>query len=216
MKSMILRARGLARILTGLVLALGLNSQVAYSMIGVGQSVYPMRENTHFLNAEATGVVSDEGGAGFQMRYTYRVYPELTFDGGLGVSGGDRSSRMFVSADYQVLADTINQPRFSLKTQLTNSKDFQVRNNTLSVAPTLSKGFYFWGQEGHPYVSLPIGVQLNEQTKNYEGIMNLNIGIMGNIPLREMSKMTVALEVFLDLNDSYSGALVSLGVPLNF
>lgn len=182
---------------------------------GIGQSTYPMLEKQHMLATEITGITSTGGGVGMQARYTRKMAKQLVLDGGVGIGSGDRSNRVFVGADWEIFPDYMNQPRFSVKTTLENAKEFKNRRNILTVAPTISKGFSFWGREAFPFVAIPFGVQLINETKQYETIANLNLGILGKLPIEAMKKFTASAEATVGIKDSYTGVFLGLSYPLN-
>jgi hypothetical protein len=182
---------------------------------GTGQSTYPLMEKKHIVSTEITGITSTGGGIGFQGRYTRKMNKQLVLDAGLGLSGGDRSNRVFAGADWEIFPDYMNQPRVSLKTSLENAKESKYRRNVLTVAPTVSKGLSFWGEEAYPFLSLPLGVQLINETKQYETVANLNLGVIGKLPLQGYRKFTASAEVTVDVKDSYTGVFLGLSYPLN-
>ena len=71
---------------------------------GVGQSTHPMRVAQKFLATEFTGIMADGTGFGVQARYTQKINEKIRLDGGLGIGGGERSSRLFVGADYEMFS----------------------------------------------------------------------------------------------------------------
>ena len=182
---------------------------------GIGQSTYPMLEKQHMLATEITGITSTGGGIGMQGRYTRKISKQLVVDGGVGIGSGDRSNRVFAGADWEIFPDYMNQPRISVKTTLENAKEFKNRRNILTVAPIISKGFSFWGREAFPFVSIPFGVQLINETKQYETIAILNLGILGRLPFEAMKKFTASAEATVGIKDSYTGVFLGLSYPLN-
>lgn len=182
---------------------------------GIGQSTYPLMEKQHMISTEITGITSTGGGVGMQARYTRKMNNKLVLDGGIGLSGGERSNRIFAGADWEIFPDYMNQPRISVKTSLENAKEFKLRRNILTVAPTVSKGFSFWGKEAFPFVALPLGVQLINETKSYETIANLNLGVTGNLPIAGYEKFTASAEATVGIKDSYTGVFLGLSYPLN-
>ncbi|MBK24148.1 MAG: hypothetical protein CME70_09130 [Halobacteriovorax sp.] len=182
---------------------------------GTGQSTYPLMEKQHMVSTEITGITSTGGGVGMQGRYTRKMNKRLVLDGGFGLSSGDRANRIFAGADLELFPDYMNQPRVSIKTSLENAKEFKFRRNILTVAPTVSKGFNFWGEEAYPFASLPFGVQLINETKQYETVANVNLGILGNLPFDGYRKFTASAEVTVDIKDSYTGVFLGLSYPLN-
>jgi len=182
---------------------------------GVGQSTYPMGEGKKLISTEFTGITSDEGGMGMQVRYTQKVNRIFSYDVGLGISGGDRAQRMFVGADYEIYPDYLRQPRFSIKANLERAEEFENQNTIVSMAPTISKGFNFWGKEAFPYVSLPIGLSLNGDEKSYENTISLNTGINGQLPIKGYRHLKGNLELQVGLKDSFTAFLAGVSFPMN-
>jgi hypothetical protein len=182
---------------------------------GSGFSSYPMLENMHFVTTEASGVVSEGGGMGVHVRYTRKLNRKLIMDAGIGMSGGERTGRIFAGADYELYPDFARQPRVSLKAQIENTKEFDSRINILSIAPTVSKGYNFWGREAFPYFSMPVGLGLNSGSKTYQTRINANLGVVGEMPIRGYQHLTTSLEASLNVKNSFTGFLVGLSYPLN-
>lgn len=183
--------------------------------VGMGYSSFPLMSDKRLISTEATGVVSEGGGVGAQVRYTYKMNQMLTLDAGLGLSGGQRDGRIFVSSDYELFPDFMDQPRVSVKTSFENTKEFGVRKNIFSVAPMVSKGFNFWGKEAFPYLSLPVGLSLNSSEKSYSSTMSANVGINGNIPVEGYQHLMGMAEVQVDLKDSYTAFVFGVSFPMN-
>jgi hypothetical protein len=181
---------------------------------GMGQSMYPMMPEGKLIGAEVTGVTSNGKGMGVQGRYTHKINPQAVADIGLGISGGDRDSRIFAGFDYELFPDYGNQPRVSMKIQLENAKEFDSRRNILSLAPMVSKGFSFWGTEAYPFIALPFGVNLNDEASTYQTQMNVSFGATGNIPFDGYRKYIASIEGTIDLKDSYTGVFLGFGYPL--
>jgi len=156
---------------------------------GEGISSYPLTAEKKLISAEFSGMVSSGGGAGLQARYTQNLNEVTTLDAGFGVSGGERASRIFAGVDYEIFPDYENQPKTSLKATLSNAKEFGDNYNIITLAPTVSKGFNFWGKEGFPYAALPFGVNLNSETKSYQTTWNLSAGITGKIPVEDFDHL---------------------------
>lgn len=182
---------------------------------GVGYSTYPMMPGDKMVSTEFTGIVSSGGGVGMQARYTQNLNKETVVDAGLGISGGERTSRFFAGLDYELFPDYENQPRISLKTSLVNAKEFDNRFNIIAVAPTFSKGFSFWGQEAYPYVSVPFGVRLNDDIKSYNTTMNLSVGANSRLPFEGYHNLTANIEATVDIKDSWTGVFLGVSYPLN-
>ena len=184
---------------------------------GVGQSTHPMRVAQKFLTTEFTGIMADGTGFGVQARYTQKINEKIRLDGGLGIGGGERSSRLFVGADYEMFPDYARQPRISMKLGYENASEFGDRINSFSITPTASKGFNFWGKEGYPFVALPIAVGLNSDTKTYETTVGLTGGWTGKVPvdIQQLSKLTASLELNVGIKDTYTGVFMGLSYPIN-
>ena len=110
---------------------------------GVGFSSYPLMIDKKFVSLEMTGNLSSSGGVGVQGRFTQKLHSRMTLDGGIGISGGRFSGRVFAGLDYEFFPDYMKQPRFSVKGVLQNVKDGDTRKNVFGVTPIFSKGFSF-------------------------------------------------------------------------
>ena len=197
------------------VAMLGMNSQKA-NAYGTGLATYPLEVETKLISAELTGITSSGGGFGLQTRFTNKLTEQATVDAGLGLSGGERSARVFAGYDYELFPDYENQPRVSLKAFIENSKEFSDRKNILGLAPTISKGFIFWGKEAFPYLSIPYGISLNGNNNSYKTTLSANIGISGLIPTEvgANKQLTANAELIMGLKDSFSGAFFGVAYPI--
>lgn len=195
-------------------LAALLVSGSAYSY-GTGTVSYPLMPEKRLVSTEFTGITSTGGGIGLQGRYTQKINEKMIVDGGLGIGAGERDSRFFVGADYEIIPDYMKQPKVSLKLNFENAKEFDVRRNVLTLAPVVSKGFSFWGTEAYPFVSLPIGLSLDGESKTYESQVNLSSGIAGNIPLEGYRHLVATAEATIGVKDSYTGVFFGVSYPLN-
>ncbi len=181
---------------------------------GTGYSSFPLSVEKKMLSTEITGVTSTGGGMGVQARYTQKASEQLSFDAGLGMGSGERSGRVFGNADFEIFPDYMRQPRVAVRAGYEFAKEFGASRNILSVAPMVSKGFAFWGQEAFPFVSLPIGMNLNSDTKTYESTISLNTGINGHLPIEGYQNLIGSAEIQLGLKDSFTAVLVGLSYPL--
>jgi hypothetical protein len=193
------------------LMALGSSSAFA---LGMGQSTYPLLTAKKFLSTEITGVTSDGGGLGVQGRYTYKVNKAVTVDGGFGVAAGERPSRIFAGADYELYPDYMRQPKVSFKGQFESAKEFGQGKTELTIAPTVSKGFVFWGHEAYPYIATPVGFKLNSDDSTYKSTMSVNLGINGNLPFQGYRHLTGTLEAKLGVKNSYTGVVAGVAFPL--
>jgi hypothetical protein len=182
---------------------------------GTGISTFPLEAEDKFISAEFTGVTSSGSGFGMQARFTDRINEKATVDAGLGIAGGERSARLFAGYDHELFPDYESQPRFSLKAFIENSKEFDVRRNILGIAPTISKGFSFWGHEAYPYLALPYGISLDGSKNAYQTTLSANIGINGNLPKEWANKqLTANAEIILGLKNSFSGIFAGVAYPI--
>ena len=182
---------------------------------GTGMSSYPLELGKNLFSTEFTGITSTGGGVGLQGRFTRKINPKLVLDGGVGLAGGERNSRLFVGADYELFPDYMKQPKVSIRTSFEHAKEFDSQRNILSIAPKVSKGFSLWGHEAFPYVAMPIGLNLDSETKKYESQANLNFGINGNLPIEGYRNILGTLETTIGVKDSYTGIFAGVTFPLN-
>ena len=199
--------------LIALVLGLGAQKANAY---GTGLSAYPLEVDTKLISAELTGITSTGGGFGMQARFTGKLTERGTLDAGLGISGGERSARIFAGYDYELFPDYENQPRSSIKAFIENSKEFEARKNIIGIAPSISKGFTFWGNEAFPYISFPYGISLNGKNNSYNTTLSANIGISGLIQtdIGPDKQLTANAEAIVGLKDSFTGVFFGVAYPI--
>jgi hypothetical protein len=190
-------------------------SAPAWAIWGIGLSSKPMLSEHRYLSTEFTGDLSANGGVGIQGRYTHKVNKATLLDGGIGFSGGERSGNVFVGADYEIFPDYMQQPRFSLKATLESSREYNERKNKIGISPIFSKGFNFWGNDGYPYASVPMGVNLDSKTKSYDTFMKVSVGIIGKIPLEYFEGVTANIEGSMNLKGSSTGVFLGLSFPIH-
>ncbi len=182
--------------------------------LGTGVSSYPMMTGKKLISSEVLGVTSSGGGIGAQVRYSQKIAKKMVFDAGLGISGGEMTNRFFTGVDYEIYPDYYKQPKVSVKTTFEMAKEFEVSRTKLSLAPTISKGFSFWGKEAYPYFSMPLGLSLDGDSKTYESTISANLGINGNVPVEEYKHLQASAEIQLGLKDSFTSILVGLSYPI--
>lgn len=201
-------------LMAALAMTAGLSQQAhAY---GTGISSFPLEVETKLISAEFTGITSAGGGIGMQARYTQKLTENGTIDAGLGISGGERSARLFAGYDYELFPDYENQPKTSIKAFVENSKEFTSRRNIMGIAPTVSKGFSFWGKEAFPYLSLPYGISLDGKNNSYQTTLSANIGVSGLIPadIGPDKQLTANAEAIVSLKNSFSGVFLGVAYPI--
>ncbi len=201
--------------LTLLLAIIGIFAPTKVLAIGTGYITYPLAPEKRLVSTEFTGITSTGGGIGLQGRFTQKINEKITLDAGLGIGSGERDSRFFAGADFELFPDYMKQPRVSLKTTFSNSEEFEVRRNIFTFAPTVSKGFSFWGNEAFPFFSLPLGVSLNGENSTYETIVNANAGITGNLPIEGYEKLMGTVEATVGVKDSFTALFFGVSYPLN-
>lgn len=180
----------------------------------VGLSTHPFTMNKRVITTEFNSYLSTGSGMGITAKYFQRVDGKLNFDAGFGVTDGDRANRIFAGADYEIFPDYGRQPRVSAKA-LIETADFDGdRINTFGVAPTLSKGFSFWGKEAFPFLAVPLNVSLNTDEGTYETSTALAAGITGRIPLNGYENLVGNLETNVNLRNSYTAIVMGVSMPL--
>ena len=200
------------RIFSSLIFLMTSASVWAY---GTGISTFPLMPEKKLISTEFTGITSNGGGIGLQARYTQKLNSTTVLEAGIGMSGGQFDSRIFGSADFEIFPDYQRQPRVSLKANFENVKEFGLRRNVVGVTPTISKGFNFWGEEGFPFISFPVGLSLDTENQMYRTVISTNIGIVGNLPIEGYKHWTASVEGIINLKDTYSGIFMGLSYPIN-
>jgi hypothetical protein len=202
-------------LMTALAITVAFNTEKAHAY-GTGISTFPLEVETKFISAEFTGITSTGGGIGMQARYTQKLTEKGTIDAGLGISGGEHSARLFAGYDFELFPDYEFQPRTSIKAFVENSKEFKARRNILGLAPTISKGFVFWGKEAFPYLSFPYGISLNGAKNSYNTTLSANVGISAIIPadVGADKQLTANAEAIIGLKNSFSGAFFGVAYPI--
>lgn len=196
-------------------LLLGFIASQSVLGFGGGWSSYPLLTDKKFISTEFTGVTSDGGGVGVQARYTQKISKLATFDAGIGMAGGERNSRIFAGLDYEIYPDYMKQPKISVKTTVENAEEFNRRFTSLTLAPTISKGFNFWGKEAFPYATLPVGLKLDTDSSTYTTAISANVGVTGNLPIEGYKHLTAKAEAFIGLKNTFSGMIVGLSFPMD-
>ncbi len=182
---------------------------------GTGLTSFPIEVDKNVLSAEVPLILNHGRGIGIQGRYTRKLDEIIRVEGGAGIGSGDRSSRFFVGGDFEIFPDFERQPKFALKTFLERATEFKDTVVILGVTPVVSKGLLFWGNQGHPYLALPVGIGLNNDTKKYQTRISGALGVSGNIPIEDFKKWIGQFELQIDLKNTYSGIFLSMSYPLD-
>lgn len=180
----------------------------------IGLSTHPFTMNKRVISTEFNSYLSSGAGMGITAKYFQRINSQLNVDAGVGVSDGKRASTLQAGVDYEIFPDYGRQPRVSAKALLESASVDGDRINTFGVAPTISKGFSFWGKEAFPFVALPLSVGLNSDQGTYETSSALTAGITGRLPLEGYRNLIGNLETNIGIDDSYTSIVMGVSMPL--
>lgn len=181
----------------------------------VGLSTHPFAIENRVITTEFDNYTSSGTGMGLTARYYERVNSLLNYDVGFSINEGDRANRLMLGADYELIPDYGRQPRASVKTILETMEFDNERINTVGIAPTLSKGFSFWGKEAFPFVALPYRVSLNDDQGTYDTSLALATGITGRLDIGGNKDVVGNIEANFNLDNSFSAIVMGVSVPLN-
>ncbi len=199
------------RAVAALLLGMFSSQILAY---GTGLSTFPLMNEQKIISTEFTGITSRGGGLGLQARFTQKIDEFQTVDAGLGIAGGERNARLFAGYDYELFPDYEYQPKTTLKAFIENAKEFGVRKNVLGFAPTFSKGLSISDKEIFPFLSVPVGISLNNKNNTYNTSVSANLGVSTLFQTENSKALTTAVELVLGVRESYSGLFVSVGYPI--
>jgi len=178
----------------------------------VGWSVYPLQENQKMITAQFG--LTDGGGFGMTASYLHKLSPEWDVEAGAGYTGGDRGFTLYGAGDYEIFPDYDNQPRLSVKGWYQYSDEYNSSINRFYASPLVSKSFILWGHEAFPYASIPTGVSLNYNNKQYSLFSTLAVGISGNLPFEKMKNILMLVEARLNITGAYSGLNFGFSYPM--
>jgi hypothetical protein len=180
----------------------------------IGMSTHPFSIKKQVITTEFTSYNSNGAGAGINARYLNKINEQINVDAGFGISDGERASRLFAGFDYELFPDYGRQPRTSIKA-LIETADFNGdRLNSFGIAPTISKGFAFWGREAFPFLSLPTRVSLNADENTFETQVALAAGITGRLPIGGYDQLLGNIETNFSLRNSYTSIVMGISLPL--
>ena len=181
----------------------------------VGVSTHPFTMQKQVMTTEFNSYMGEGGGLGLTARYFNRINEDVSLDAGVGIASGDRANRFFVGSDIMIFPDYDNQPRVSSKVWLETGEVLEERRNKIGIAPTISKGFNFWGSEGFPFLALPVAVDMNETESTYQITTGLGVGITGNIKMNGYEQLIGSIEGNVGFNSGESSIVMGLSLPLN-
>jgi hypothetical protein len=193
-----------------ILLLIGLFSLNSWASV-VGVSTHPMSEDTKLLSAEMSGFMSQRREMGAGLRYTQQVDEARTMD--FAVSGGQNSRGFTFGAglDFELLHEEIERPRVSVK-PFVLQEHFERTNSTLiGLSPTIRKNFSFNGFEIFPYLALPNGIKIDNQSSEFVYSSSLTLGTSLPFPGANNDRVILNVEGNKDFgaNSDYLAALVS-------
>lgn len=177
----------------------------------VGVSTNPLSEEQKLITAEMSGYMSQRREMGAGLRYTQQVSYDKVLD--FAVSGG-QDSRGFSfggGLDFELLHEEIERPRVSVKPFFLQ-EHFERTNSTLvGFAPTIRKNLSFDGFEIFPYIALPNGIKIDNQSSEFVYSSALTLGTSLPFPGAQNDRVILNLEGNKDFgaNSDYVAALVS-------
>lgn len=180
----------------------------------VGVSSHPFSFNKHIVTTEFNNYMSNGSGTGLTARYFQRINEKLNFDAGFGFTDGDRASRITAGADYMLIPDYGRQPRFSIKGLLATENLDNDRVNSFGIAPTISKGFSFWGNEAFPYMAIPYNVSLNTDQGTYDTSTAVALGVTGNLNVGGFRDLVGNFETNFSVDNSYTAVVMGVSLPI--
>jgi hypothetical protein len=182
----------------------------------IGVSTFPLEQNkglvtTEFVNYAAS---NDQGGPGFQARYTRKLNSAVTIDGGLAFADSAYNKRFFVASDIEILPDYGNQPRVSVRPFIQRAQEFKNYKNIIGAAPVVTKGFNTWGKEVYPYAALPMSLVLISGSQKYETRTVLALGAAAKSPFKEFENVIFSAEGDINISHGYSAIFIGMTLPM--
>lgn len=180
----------------------------------IGTSNHPFLMKKHVVTTEYNNYLNDGSGMGLTAKYMRKINDKLNIDTGFGFTDGERASKFFIGADMQIIPDYGRQPKFSIKGIAETENTDGSRINSFGAAPTISKGFAFWGKEAFPFIALPMKVSLNTNESEYETSTAVALGITGRLPIEGLKNVVGNLETNISLRNSYSALVMGISLPI--
>lgn len=177
----------------------------------MGISTHPLNESAKVLSAEITGYMSQRHEMGMGLRYTHELDRYRMLD--VTASGG-QDSRSFTGGfgmDLSLLREDVYQPRISLKPYMQYTKFEDSKESILGLAPSLRKGFSIQGEEFFPYMAVPVGIKLDNESDEFVYYASLTLGASMRFPGANTDQLLLSLEGNMNMGASsdYLGCLVS-------
>lgn len=195
------------------ILMIAMIAQGAFATT-IGLSTHPLTMKKQVITTEFNSYLSSGSGAGITAKYFQRVNDNFNFDAGFGVTDGDRANRVFAGADFQIFPDYGRQPRFSVKGLIETMSFEGNRVNSVGAAPTISKGFSFWGKEAFPFLAVPFRIDLNSDKNTYVSSTAMAMGITGRMPMSGYENLIYNVEANFSLRNSYQALVFGVSLPI--
>ena len=199
------------KILIGLI-TLAVSAGAMATTVGISNQPFMMKK--HAISTEFNNYNNAGSGMGLTAKYYRYINESVTMDAGFGFTDGDRASKFNLGADIQIIPDYGRQPRISAKVLTETENIDSDRINSFGIAPTISKGIAISGKELFPFISLPMKVSLNTDSKEYETSTAISLGASGRIPLEGVKNMIGNIETNISLRNSYSSLVVGVSLPI--
>lgn len=195
------------------ILSLFLISYPLYSSI-IGISTHPLKEHSHAFSAEMLGHMGgsyQEREVGMGIRYTRDLDYFKRWD--MAILGGEKSQqyRLGTGLEWELLSEDLERPRLGLKGFYQYLKDRDANFSLIGLAPNLSKGFVISAIEVFPYLALPVGMRLDNNSDEFDYYFALTSGLSMPLPGDWGGDVLLNLELNRDLGASsdYIGLLIS-------
>ena len=196
-----------------IILALSMMISAAFAST-VGLSTHPFSVNKQVITTEFDNYISEGAGKGITAKFYKKIDRRLNVDAGVGLNGGRIENRIFAGADYEFFPDYGRQPRFSTKGIIQSASIDNDRVNSVSIAPTLSKGLAFWGREAFPFIALPVALNLNSDESSYETSTAIATGITSRFNLNGSRDLVANFEANIGLRNSFNSLVLGVSLPL--
>ncbi|MGE3610354.1 MAG: hypothetical protein AB7I27_12250 [Bacteriovoracaceae bacterium] len=184
------------------------SSLVNASVVGV--TTHPLNEGARVFSAEMTGYMNLRHEMGGGLRYTQEMKRNQLLD--VTVAGA-QESRAFTAGtgmDIAFLEEDVNQPRVSIKPYFQYQKFNDTSDNFFGAAPTIRKGFVVNDHEFFPYLAIPSGMKVNNDSSAFNFYSSLTLGASMPFPGQDRN-LLLSFEGNKNMGSSsdYIGCLVS-------
>jgi hypothetical protein len=148
----------------------------------VGISNYPVGENKNVVTAETTGYFNRHREVGGGARYTRFFESGESLDLYGTFAPESRNQILGLGYDIQLAEEKDQTPRFSVKPFYQFKHVDNGQSSTLGAAPMIRKGFSIEGVDFYPYMSLPMGMKIDNSSDNFLYTCSLSLGTSMPLP----------------------------------